>query len=101
MSEIRKGRFMHTRKVNSIGDEETWIFPKDFEGINDDTYYEIEYNYRSASDPCDFSCIYIVKSIKPLSKLMTDIYEIIEKYKEMDIDKFEEFIKNNYEIRRL
>lgn len=103
MSEIRKGCYMHTSYSGPCNDEETWSFPKGFEGVDDDTYYEIEYDYYSPADPMDQSCTYRVTSIKPISKLMQNAYEIIQKYKYMQthLDEFENWLRDNYEIERI
>lgn len=81
---IKKGSSMHTRKIGACGDEERWILPDNIEGIDDDTYYEIEYEYHSASDPSDFSCVYIVNSIKPIPSFLVKNKEIIKKFKAIE-----------------
>lgn len=103
MSEIRKGCYMHTSYHGPCNDEETWLFPEGFEGVDDNKYYEIEYDYHSAADPMDQSCTYRVTSIKPASTLMSNAYEIIQKYRYMQthIDEFEKWLSDNYEIERL
>ena len=75
---------MRTRKLSVCGDEERWILPDNIENIDDDTYYEIEYEYHSASDPSDFSCVYIVNSIKTIPPFLVNIKEIIKKFREIE-----------------
>lgn len=50
MRKIKKGEYMHSYTSGPCNDETRWVFPSDFEGIDDDALYEIEYDYYSASD---------------------------------------------------
>lgn len=74
MRKIKKGEYMHSYTSGPCNDETRWVFPEDFEGLDDNAYYEIEYDYYSAADPCDFSCTYKVTYIK---KVDDSLYHII------------------------
>lgn len=81
-------------KGSSISD---FILSEDFNDIiNDNTYYAVNYYIDG------FNGTKYVKSIKPASKLMKNIHKIVSKYNDTyDLDEFEAWIKNNYEIRKL
>ena len=74
MRDIKKGEHMHSYAVGPCHDEIRWIFPKDFEGLDDEAYYEIEYGYHYASDPFDFSCTYNVTYIKKVDASLYHIF---------------------------
>ena len=50
MRKIKKGEYMHSYTSGPCNDETRWVFPEGFEGIDDNAYYEIE--YESKSDSC-------------------------------------------------
>lgn len=79
------------------GDCRKWIFPKDC-SIESETLYEVEYTIKQSGDLIDWNCLYTVTSIKPVSKLMSQISIILEKFNSINSTKdFEEWF-NNYFI---
>ena len=42
MRKIKKGEYMHSYTSGPCNDETRWVFPEDFEGLDDNAYYEIE-----------------------------------------------------------
>lgn len=80
------------------GDSIKWIFPEIIH-IDKDTLYEVEYQNSSSSDPSDFSCIYKVTYIKPVSTLVEHINYIVNTFNKMNsADSFEKWLKERYKL---
>lgn len=80
------------------GDSIKWIFPEIIH-IDKDTLYEVEYQNSSSSDPSDFSCIYKVTYIKPVSALVERINYIVNTFNKMNsADSFEKWLKERYKL---
>lgn len=98
---IRKGSDMHMYTTGPCKDVVEWRFPEGFEGVDDDTYYQVVYDYYSASDPCDFSAIYHVTYCVPISEQVVCAYDIVKKFDNItDIKDFEKWLDANYEIKK-
>lgn len=97
MKELKYGRQMRDRTLGN-GDTIRWIFPENIH-INDDILYEVECQENVSSDPSDFSILYKVIYIKPVSELIEHLQYIINTYKEMkQIDSFEKWFKEHYKL---
>lgn len=80
------------------GDSIKWIFPEIIH-INKDTLYEVEYTESNNSDPSDFSCIYKVTYIKPVSTLVERINYIVNIFNKMNqADAFEKWFREHYKL---
>lgn len=99
MRKIKKGEYMHSYTSGPCNDETRWVFPEDFEGLDDNAYYEIEYDYYSAADPCDFSCTYKVTYIKKVDDSLYHIFNILNHYNdESTSDSFMEWFNKHYTL---
>ncbi|WQJ51377.1 MAG: hypothetical protein [phage Lak_Megaphage_RVC_AP4_GC26] len=99
MRKIKKGEYMHSYTSGPCNDETRWVFPEDFEGLDDNAYYEIEYDYYSAADPCDFSCTYKVTYIKKVDDSLYHIFNILNHYNDASTsDSFMEWFNKHYTL---
>lgn len=80
------------------GDSIRWVFPENVH-IDKDTLYEVEYQESNNSDPSDFSCIYKVTYIKPVSELVERINYIVNIFNKMNqADAFEKWFREHYKL---
>lgn len=97
MKELRYGRNMLNYNLGN-GDIIKWIFSGNIH-INNDTLYEVEYQEIDSSDPSDFSILYKVIYIKPVSELIEHLQYIINAYKKMkQTDSFEKWFREHYKL---
>ena len=97
MRELKYGSQMQDYTCGN-GDSIKWIFPEIIH-IDKDTLYEVEYQNSSSSDPSDFSCIYKVTYIKPVSTLVERINYIVNTFNKMNsADSFEKWLKERYKL---
>lgn len=98
MKELRYGRHMLNYNLGN-GDTVKWIFPENIH-INNDTLYEVEYQEIDSSDLSDFSRLYKVTYVKPVSKLIEYLHYILLTYEEMkQIDYFEKWFREYYKLK--
>lgn len=96
---IKKGERLRSYTAGPCNDEIEFIFPKDFEGLDDNAYYEIEYDYHGASDPCDFSCIYNITYIKKVDETLYHIFNIVNHYNNAQTSEpFMEWFNEHYTL---
>ena len=97
MRELRYGRHMLNYNCGN-GDSVKWIFPENI-NIRSSTLYEVEYQETHASDPSDFSCIYRVTYIKPVSALIERINYIVNVFHQTNqVDAFEKWFREHYKL---
>ena len=97
MRELKYGDQMQDC-ISVYGDPIKWIFPENIH-INKDTLYEVEYQKNSSSDPSDFSCIYKVTYIKPVSELVERINSIVNIFNKINqADAFEKWFREHYKL---
>ena len=97
MRELKYGDQMQDYTCGN-GDLIKWIFPEIIH-INKDTLYEVEYTESNNSDPSDFSCIYRVTYIKPVSTLVERINYIVNIFNKMNqADAFEKWFREHYKL---
>ena len=97
MRELKYGSQMQDR-IYAHGDPIKWIFPENVH-IDKDTLYEVEYIESNNSDPSDFSCIYKVTYIKPVSILVERINYIVNIFNKMNqADAFEKWFREHYKL---
>ena len=97
MRELKYGSQMRDYTCGN-GDSIKWIF-SDNVHIDKDTLYEVEYQNSSSSDPSDFSCIYKVTYIKPVSTLVERINYIVNIFNKMNqADAFEKWFREHYKL---
>lgn len=97
MRELKYGSQMQDYTCGN-GDSIKQIFPEIIH-INKDTLYEVEYKEIHASDPSDFSCIYKVTYIKPVSALIERINYIVNVFNQTNqADSFEKWFKEHYKL---
>lgn len=98
MKELRYGRNMLNYNLDN-GDTVKWIFPENIH-INNDILYEVEYQEIDSSDPSDFSRLYKVTYVKPVSKLIEHLHYILLIYEKMkQIDSFEKWFREHYKLK--
>lgn len=97
MRELKYGDQMQDYTCGN-GDSIKWIFPENIH-IDKDTLYEVEYTESNNSDPSDFSCIYKVTYIKPVSALVERINYIVNIFNKMNqADAFEKWFRGHYKL---
>ena len=97
MRELKYGDQMQDYTCGN-GDSIKWIFPKIIH-INKDTLYEVKYQVIDSADPSDFSCIYRVTYIKPVSTLVERINYIVNIFNKMNqADAFEKWFREHYKL---
>lgn len=97
MRELKYGSQMQDYTCDNR-DSVKWIFPEIIH-INKDTLYEVEYQEIHDSDPLNFSCIYRVTYIKPVSILVERINFIVNVFNKMNqADTFEKWFKEHYKL---
>lgn len=80
------------------GDSIRWVFTENVH-IDKDTLYEVAYQESNNSDPSDFSCIYKVTYIKPVSELIEHINYIVNVFNQTNqMDIFEKWFKEHYKL---
>lgn len=97
MRELKYGNRMQDYTCGN-GDSIKWIFPENVH-IDKDTLYEVAYQESNNSDPSDFSCIYKVIYIKPVSELIEHINYIVNVFNQTNqMDIFEKWFKEHYKL---
>lgn len=97
MRELKYGDQMQDYTCSN-GDPIRWVFPENVH-IYKDTLYEVEYTESNNSDPSDFSCIYKVTYIKPVSALVERINYIVNIFNKMNqADAFEKWFRGHYKL---
>ena len=97
MRELKYGSQMQDYTCGN-GDPIKWIFPENVH-IDKDTLYEVAYQESNNSDPSDFSCIYKVIYIKPVSTLIEHINYIVNVFNQTNqMDIFEKWFKEHYKL---
>lgn len=84
----------------TCGNEDSikWIFPENVH-IDKNTLYEVEYTDSNNSDQSDFSWIYRVTYIKPVSTLVERINYIVNIFNKMNqADAFEKWFRKHYKL---
>lgn len=97
MKELRYGTQMQDCTCGN-GDSIRWVFPENVH-ISKDNLYEVEYQEINGSDPSDFSCIYKVTYIKPVSEFIERINYIVNIFNKMNqADSFEKWFRKRYKL---
>lgn len=97
MRELKYGDQMQDYTCGN-GDPIKWIFPENIY-VDKDTLYEVAYQESNNSDPSDFSCIYKVIYIKPVSTLIEHINYIVNVFNQTNqMDIFEKWFKEHYKL---
>ncbi len=97
MRELRYGRHMLNYDCGN-GDSIKWIFPENI-NIRTSTLYEVEYQEIDGSDPSDFSRIYKVAYIKPVSAFIERINYIVNVFNQTNqADTFEKWFREHYKL---
>lgn len=97
MRELKYGSQMQDYTCGN-GNSIRWVFPEIMH-INKDTLYEVEYQESSSSNSSDFSRIYKVTYIKPVSALVERINYIVNIFNKMNqADAFEKWFREHYKL---
>lgn len=97
MRELKYGDQMQDYTCGN-GDSIRWVFPENVH-IDKNTLYEVEYQESNNSDPSDFSCIYRVTYIKPVSTLVERINYIVNVFNQTNqVDTFEKWFREHYKL---
>ena len=97
MRELKYGDQMQDYTCGN-GDPIKWIFPENIY-VDKHILYEVEYQEIGGSDPSDFSCIYKVAYIKPVSELVERINYIVNVFNKIkQADTFEEWFREHYKL---